>query len=346
MNKVPFQITAEQKDKIAQIRIIGHIGWRIDAESFRQKVDELVEAGCTGAHLYINSPGGSCFDANEILNILQVFKGNITGEGGAIVASAAAYIATHCDAFEMPENGKLMIHKPAGGVSGTAEKIESYLKMLRDLDTEYYEHFKAKAKDKKNFKEQWLKGDYWLTAKEAKREGFISKVKKQFKMDAENAMMIQAVGFEAPKTEDINQKTEINMNKLQNLIAGLLGVSADASVDTLVAKVKDALDAKATLEKQRDEFKVKVKAFEQKEKEALTAEATQLVDEAVKAGRLDAKGKEAMMKLFASDHEAGKNAIEALPKAESITARIEDGKGTPTESAWEARKREIDERNK
>lgn len=40
--KAPFQITAEQNDKTANIRIIGYIGWSVNAESFRLKVDELV----------------------------------------------------------------------------------------------------------------------------------------------------------------------------------------------------------------------------------------------------------------------------------------------------------------
>lgn len=88
MSKIPFQITAAKVGKVAEIRIVGYIGWSVDAESFRREVDALVADGCTEAHLYINSGGGSCFDAEEIVNILHnAFGDRITGEGGAIVAS-------------------------------------------------------------------------------------------------------------------------------------------------------------------------------------------------------------------------------------------------------------------
>ena len=50
-------------------------------------------------HIYINSPGGECFEANEIVNVIKRFPGKITGEGGALVASAATYIAINCTSF-------------------------------------------------------------------------------------------------------------------------------------------------------------------------------------------------------------------------------------------------------
>src|SRR5690606_9900252 len=115
MQKTPFQITASQQGTVANFRIIGYIGWETAAEQFRQRADEMVAAGCTLAHLYINSQGGNCFDADEIKNILQANFTSFTGESGALVASAAADLASYCKTFEMPENGKMMIHKPRGG---------------------------------------------------------------------------------------------------------------------------------------------------------------------------------------------------------------------------------------
>ena len=71
MQKTPFQITASQQGTVANFRIIGYIGWETAAEQFRKQADEMVAAGCTLAHLYINSQGGNCFDTDEIKNILQ-----------------------------------------------------------------------------------------------------------------------------------------------------------------------------------------------------------------------------------------------------------------------------------
>ena len=102
METVPFQISAEKKGEAALVRITGYIGFDTDSETFRAQVDALVKDGMRDVHLYINSPGGSCFDASEIVNMLNSFKGVVTGEGGAIVASAATYIAAHFKRFEMP----------------------------------------------------------------------------------------------------------------------------------------------------------------------------------------------------------------------------------------------------
>ncbi len=181
--KTPFQITAVKKGTTAQVRIIGVIGWDVDSEIFRAQIDDLIQEGATSAHIYLNTTGGSCFDAAEIVNILSVFKGDVTGEGGAIVASAGTYIASHCKKFEMPENGQYMIHKPAGGVSGTSDKVESYLKALKDTEGEYYDTYKAIAKDISLFEDKWQKGDWWMTAKEAKEQGFITHVKPKVKID-------------------------------------------------------------------------------------------------------------------------------------------------------------------
>ena len=82
-------------------------------------------------HIYINSPGGECFEANEIVNVIKKFPGKITGEGGALVASAATYIAINCTSFSMPANGLFMIHQVSGGACGRVADIESALEVMR-----------------------------------------------------------------------------------------------------------------------------------------------------------------------------------------------------------------------
>ena len=63
MEKVPFNIRAVKDGAKATIRITGHIGFDNNAEDFRKEVDNLVADGVRDAHIYINSPGGSVFDA-------------------------------------------------------------------------------------------------------------------------------------------------------------------------------------------------------------------------------------------------------------------------------------------
>ena len=83
------------------------------------KVEQLIRSGIKDVHIYINSPGGECFEANEIVNVIKKFPGKITGEGGALVASAATYIAINCTSFSMPANG--LFHDPSGQRRGMRE---------------------------------------------------------------------------------------------------------------------------------------------------------------------------------------------------------------------------------
>ena len=81
-----MNITAKAENGRAVISIKGQIaGWRDSEKNFTATVDSLIESGVKDAHLYINSPGGDCFEANEIVNVMKRFPGTVTGEGGALV---------------------------------------------------------------------------------------------------------------------------------------------------------------------------------------------------------------------------------------------------------------------
>ena len=92
-----MNLTATAENGRARIELKGTISkWRETEAEFTSKVEQLIRSGIKDVHIYINSPGGECFEANEIVNVIKKFPGKITGEGGALVASAATYIAINC----------------------------------------------------------------------------------------------------------------------------------------------------------------------------------------------------------------------------------------------------------
>ena len=94
-NMQTMNISAIKEKGKARIEIKGTIaGWRDSEKNFTRSVEDMIREGIKDVHLYINSPGGDCFEANEIVNVIRKFPGKITGEGGALVASAATYIAS------------------------------------------------------------------------------------------------------------------------------------------------------------------------------------------------------------------------------------------------------------
>jgi ATP-dependent protease ClpP protease subunit len=234
MEKNSFYINASQKSGKALIRITGTIGLDASAEQFRTQVDELVKEGVKDAHLYINSPGGSCFDAAEIVNIIRAnFKGKITGEGGALVASAASFIALHCSTFSMPENGMFMIHKPSGGVEGGVKDLESYAKLLKDIENQYYGAYKKRATNARLLEDNWNAGDWWMTAKEAKMNGFITDVNESTVIDRHTAAMISACG--CPRGKFPN-RAEADSDYLVR-IAEALGLPDDATIEQILEAI-------------------------------------------------------------------------------------------------------------
>lgn len=120
-----MNLTATAENGRARIELKGTISkWRETEAEFTSKVEQLIRSGIKDVHIYINSPGGECFEANEIVNVIKKFPGKITGEGGALVASAATYIAINCTSFSMPANGLFMIHQVSGGACGRVADIE------------------------------------------------------------------------------------------------------------------------------------------------------------------------------------------------------------------------------
>ena len=71
MEKIPFNISASSQGQTAFIRITGTIGWDTDCELYRARIDAIAQQGLTDAHIYLNGPGGSVFDAEEIVNITK-----------------------------------------------------------------------------------------------------------------------------------------------------------------------------------------------------------------------------------------------------------------------------------
>lgn len=313
MEKIPFRITAEkQSANKALIRMTGEIGWDVDAESFRREVDMLISAGITDAHIYMNGPGGSCFDANEIVNILSAFTGEVTGEGGALVASAYTYIAMHCKSFVMPENGQFMIHKPSGYVSGTAAEILAYHKLLSNMEAEYYGKYKAHSKDIAELDARWNAGDWWMTAAEAVEAGFVTSVKEPVQIGKAAAMMIAACGY--PKDTSLLINTKDKEMDLK-VMAVALGLPEDATEEQVRVRI--------------DENKRKAERLESVEREnreraqrELKAKVAARLEQAIREKRIKADAKEKWAEKLTADFEGVSTMLDSIAPAQSLGSQV------------------------
>jgi ATP-dependent Clp protease, protease subunit len=128
--------------------------------------------------LYINSPGGSVYDAMAIYDTMQYITNDVQTVGIGMQASAAAFLLSSGakgKRFLLP-NATVMIHQPSSGTSGKVTDQEIDLreslrvkKMLEEIMA------KNTGQDPKRLHED-MERDRWLTAKEAKDYGLVDKI--------------------------------------------------------------------------------------------------------------------------------------------------------------------------
>lgn len=128
--------------------------------------------------LYINSPGGSVYDALAIYDTMQFIKPDIATYGIGVQASAAAFLLSSGTKGKrsMLEHATVMIHQPSSGTRGkvTDQEIDlrESLRIKRLL-----EEIMAKNTGQKPEKiHEDMERDKWLTAEESKKYGIVDNV--------------------------------------------------------------------------------------------------------------------------------------------------------------------------
>lgn len=118
------------------------------------------------------------------------------------------------------------------------------------------------------------------------------------------------------------------------ILTGLLNLSDSANEQAIADEVRkiialrDSLQAEnATLKAANQTLTTKVGGYEQKEKETRRATAVALVDSAIKDGRLDAKGKDAWLKMFDSNYDQAAIQLGAIPTRGSAAAQVQTSTG-------------------
>ena len=129
-------------------------------------------------YLYINSPGGSVYDAFAIYDTMQYLKSDIQTVGIGVQASAAAFLlssGTKGKRFILP-HATVMIHQPSSGTRGKVTDQEIDLREALRVK-HMLEEIMAKNTGQKISKiHDDMERDKWLTAEEAKKYGLVDDV--------------------------------------------------------------------------------------------------------------------------------------------------------------------------
>lgn len=129
-------------------------------------------------YLYINSPGGSVYDALAIYDTMQYVKNDIQTFGIGVQASAAAFLLSSGakgKRFLLP-NSTVMIHQPSSGTRGKVTDQEIDLRESLRVK-KLLEDIMAKNTGQKPARiHADMERDRWMDAAQAKEYGLVDKV--------------------------------------------------------------------------------------------------------------------------------------------------------------------------
>lgn len=128
--------------------------------------------------LYINSPGGSVYDALAIYDTMQYIAPDVATVGIGVQASAAAFLLSSGAKGKrsLLEHSTVMIHQPSSGTRGKVTDQEIDLREALRLK-KLLEEIMAKNTGQKVARiHEDMERDKWLTSKEAKQYGIVDEV--------------------------------------------------------------------------------------------------------------------------------------------------------------------------
>src|SRR3954471_16579605 len=128
--------------------------------------------------LYINSPGGSVYDALAIYDTMQYVTNDVQTVGIGVQASAAAFLlssGTKGKRFLLP-NSTVMIHQPSRGTRGKVTDQEIDLRESLRIKKLLEEIMANNTGQKSEQIHEDMERDRWMTAREAKKYGIVDDI--------------------------------------------------------------------------------------------------------------------------------------------------------------------------
>jgi len=137
--------------------------------------DEL-NGGKGNITVWINSPGGDCFAAAQIYNMLRDYKGKVTVKIDSLAASAASVIAMAGDDVQISPTGMLMIHNPSTVAMGDHADLEKAIDMLNEVKNSIINAYEEKTGLSRNKLSKLMEDETWMDAKKAVELGFADSI--------------------------------------------------------------------------------------------------------------------------------------------------------------------------
>ena len=148
--------------------------WGVSAAAV---INELAQAeGAPVLNIYINSPGGSVFEARAIMAAIGRFSGKTVAHIDSLCASAATSIALSCNEVVMKEGALFMIHCASGMAYGDKEDMMDMAALLEKIELSIIKDYTEKTGMSDAEVLAMMEAETWFTAQEALAAGFIDRI--------------------------------------------------------------------------------------------------------------------------------------------------------------------------
>lgn len=193
-----WNVVMNQETEENEIRIDGDIGFsfwgwlfgddQITGKTFRR---DLVQFKGKDIVLWINSNGGSVFDASQIYTALKEHDGKVTVKIDGTAISAASVIAMAGDEILMSPTSVMMIHNPWTYQEGEAKDMQKAIDMLNEVKDTIMNAYQAKTGKPREEISRLMDEETWMSAKKAVDMGFATGVlyEKELSEDAQNGLV-------------------------------------------------------------------------------------------------------------------------------------------------------------
>lgn len=175
--------------------------------------DELHE-GEGDITVWIDSPGGDCFAAAQIYNMLKDYKGKVTVRIDSLAASAASVIAMAGDTVEISPVAMMMIHNPVTLSFGNAADMQKAIDMLNEVKASIMNAYQLKTGLSRSKISKLMDNETWFNAKKAVELGFADSVlysggEEEEKEDSTEALLFSRVSV----TNSLENKLKAEFGK-------------------------------------------------------------------------------------------------------------------------------------
>ena len=218
---------ADSDERILMLN--GHIstetwlGDDVTPEIFR---DEL-NSGTGNVTVWINSPGGDCFAAAQIYNMLMEYRGNVDVRIDGIAASAASVIAMAGNTVSISPVGMMMIHNPATISIGDEQEMKRAIDRLSEIKESIINAYELKTGLPRKQLSNLMNAESWFNAKKAKELGFVDSILYGDKEDEDKAegMIFSSVAVTnslLDKLRPEKEDTRVDAGQLQKRLSFLM----------------------------------------------------------------------------------------------------------------------------